>query len=332
MRARTTATLAIAALGGLALAACGTLDSAGLVHDLRLLAIRADPADQVFQIPLDPQSGGLFLDDGGISPAAAAALATIQVKPITVTALVADPHGAGRAIHYQYSVCAVLDDDGRCDPSAPQSQVLDEGLFTPDGGWGELRTTFTPSLALLGTAVQRDAYHGFDFLPVPVQLALTTPDDEVVGIKRLVFTVVFQGQAVPTPNQNPFLPAVDLDGQVWSASAAPTLPGRRGYEVAPVIPTAAEETYTREKFDGSALTFQESWRDDFFATAGGWSSLSGGGQSNLTGNAAPTDSTWTPKADDGPQPVTFFVVVRDGRGGTGWAVRSALFAPPDAGP
>jgi hypothetical protein len=317
--ARALPTGLVAALALLA-AGCGSLDSPDLVHDLRLLAMRADPPDQVFVLPLYP--------DGGLDLGAALTPGALDVQPITVTALVADPDGGGRPIHYQYAICSELADGGRCDPADPNTVALAEGDLVPDGGWAELPVTFTPSLELLGAAVEQDDYHGFGYLPVPVQLHLQVPGDEVWGFKRLVFTLVLPGQSKPAPNTNPFVPAVYLDGALWSATAPPLLDALRDYDVSPLVPTGAEEAYSRPTFEGGEVDFTESWRFNFFATAGGFSSFSTGGSSIFATGDTPSNSTWTPKAEDGPQRVTYFIVVRDGRGGEGWTVRTAQYAPP----
>ena len=306
----------------LLLAGCGTLDSPDLVHDLRVLAMRSEPAEQVFALPVYFDGGAV---DGGLD--LAAALAGLDVQPITVTTLFADPDGGGRSLHYQYAICAELGDGGRCDLSQPDAYALDEGDVTPDGGWAELSVTFTPKVSLLAAAVQADAFHGFDYLPVPVQLHLSAGSDEIFAYKRLVFSYAFAGQAVPPPNQNPYIPLLLLDGEPWSASAPPVLVDRRDYEVSPAIPDGGEEAYARATFEGGSIDFKESWRYSFLATAGAFSSFSTGGQSSVVGSANPTDSSWTPADSDAAQDVTYFVIVRDGRGGEGWTVRHARFAP-----
>lgn len=319
--------LVLSLVAALALCACGSLDAPDRVHDLRLLAMRADPPEQVFALPLPLDAGALVGPDGGLDPGTAAALAGLQLQPVTVTALVADPRGAGRSIHYDFAYCSALVNN-RCDLADPHAFVVGAGDAVADGGYLELSVTFAPKLAVLAAAVQADPYHGFGFLPLPVQLSLTSGGEEVVGFKRVLFTVVFQGEPVPAPNQNPYIPALLLDGHLWSASGPVAIADREGHTVSPVPVPDAEERYQRPQFQGGALTFRESWRYNFFATAGGFSPFGSGGQSNLTGAAAPTDSTWSPRKEDGAGRVTFFVVVRDGRGGEGWAVRSADFAPP----
>jgi hypothetical protein len=132
---------------------------------------------------------------------------------------------------------------------------------------------------------------------------------------------------VQPANQNPYVPLLLLDGEPWSASAPPTFVDRREYDVSPVIPDGGEVAYSRATFEGGAIDFKESWRFSFLATAGAFSSFSTGGQTSVVGSVNPVDSSWSPKDEDGAQDVTYFVVVRDGRGGEGWTVRHARFAP-----
>lgn len=318
-----------AALGA---AACGSLDSPDHVRDLRMLAIRAEPPEQVFALPISLDGGpSLVLADGGLDPSVAVALAGIQVQPITVRALVADPDGGGRPIHYQFAVCDALADGGRCDLGAPNAYAFKEGDWQPDAGWAELSATFTPKLELLGSAVQKDPYHGFGFLPVPVQLTIQAGDEKVVGFKRLVFTVSFADEPTPAPNTNPFIPAVFLDGSLWSATEPPVLTGAEDHLVSPVVVDGGEESYAKPKFEGGSIPLRESWRYNFYATAGGFSPGATGGQGGLLGTQIPTDTHWRPDDAEAPGPVTCFMVVRDGRGGEGWTVREAFFAG-DGGP
>ena len=323
MRARL---LKLLLLGALGLGACGSLDAPDRVHDLRLLAMRADPPEQVFALPFALDAGALIGADGGLDPSAAGALAGLQLAPVTVTALIADPAGNGRPIHYDFAYCSALVDN-RCRLTDPNAFVVGAGDVTPDAGWAELSATFTPKLAVLAAAVQADPYHGFGFLPLPVELTLTAGNEEVVGFKRVLLTVVFQGEPVPTPNQNPFIPELLIDGAAWSASGPIALEGRQSHTVSPVLVPGAEERYQRPQFAGGSLSFRESWRYNFFATAGGFSPFGSGGQSNVTGSKNPTESVWAPRTEDGAGRVNYFVVVRDGRGGEGWTVRTADFAP-----
>src|SRR5260370_177944 len=68
-----------------------TLDSSDQVHDLRILAMRVDPPEVI----VDGADG--MPSSRIVSPA------------IIVTALVADPLGAGRLVPYVFSTCARVD-------------------------------------------------------------------------------------------------------------------------------------------------------------------------------------------------------------------------------
>src|SRR5260370_21135917 len=150
-----------------------TLDSSDQVHDLRILAMRVDPPEVMVD------GGGGMLSSRIVSPA------------IIVTALVAEPLGAGRLVHYLFSTCARVDQSDavvdnsthRCVVGQLGYRILAEGDFAP-GVSGELQITFRPSSQLLSEAQSLDTYHGFGGLPLPVQGELQTGGDSPYGFKR----------------------------------------------------------------------------------------------------------------------------------------------------
>jgi hypothetical protein len=281
--------------------ACITIDTADQVHDLRLLAMRADPPE-------------VIMPDGGI-PA-------FVPFPMAVTALVADPVGAGRRVHYLFRTCAAVDTDaGRCPSDSSDNQVLEEDDFVPDGGTGEVSVTFTPSPGLLLDAVAEDDLHGFGGVTVPVQLELTAGDESAVGYKRLLFSLPFRSPP-QQPNTNPQLLGVTLNNQSWDAGTTPVLISGDNAIVPQPDPALVEE-YDRPTFDGQLIHFRESWRYSFFATSGKFNNATSGGTNNLTGQTASADNTWKPEHSAHPQDILFWMVVRDGRGGENWVIRRA---------
>jgi hypothetical protein len=320
-----------------ALTGCGSLDTADQVHDLRMLAMRAEPPEQIFDVP--PQLLASLLDGGnfgsdspgttggtsgssGISP-----LPSFQ--PVTVTGLIADPDGGGRSVHYQFATCArVSDDDARCHTDDPTFQVLNEGDVVPQQASAEVSTSFNPDLNLLLSAIEIDPYHGFGYLPVPVQLTISAGNEQVVGFKRVLYTGALDPSNPPVANLNPIIPTVDVDNHLWAESEVVLLNQRAGYEVEPYLPANLEVQYTKPTFDGTTLTFTESWRYNYFATAGTFSDSETGGTDVFTETQDNINSVWTPRATDGQQDVTFWIVVRDGRGGENWTVRHGHFQPP----
>src|SRR5262249_29162148 len=127
---------------------------------------------------------------------------------ITLTGLIADPKGAGRAVDYEISICSERDSEtARCLKDSPGYRVLGEGQVTPTALGAEPSVTFTPTWEDLSGAVVEDPYHGFGGLPVALQLAVRAGDEAVVGIKRVVFTSGLTAP-LPPPNRNPGLDGV----------------------------------------------------------------------------------------------------------------------------
>jgi hypothetical protein len=298
-------------------------------------------------ITLDAWSdGGVTFTDGGPLPFLGG---PAQIKPVTLTGLVADPEGGGRPIHYTFSVCAHLDPNNRCDPDAPGYQLITDQTLTVTSISNEMSATFTPSAELLTQAVQLDPYHAFGGLPLQTQLEVQAGNEHVVATKFVVFTPPY-GTAPVIPNTNPQIDGLQLDGSEWSATNPPTVVGGAlgsgngnprgggsvnfpdgggGHDIAPEFDVASQEVYTHPTFTGGIVTLHEAFRFNFFATLGSFNPAVSGGVSNgITNNTNPkTDSHWRPDQNDGEQDVTFWVVVRDGRGGENWIVRRAHFTP-----
>jgi hypothetical protein len=278
--------------------------------------------------------GGLFcvpqslLADAGIPIGSLGGSKT--TKPVTVTALVADPKGAGRAIHYAWSVCALRNSQSRCDADADGYQALDEGDVAQGSVSNEIAVTFTPSTALLNLAVQKDAYRGFGGLPLPVQLRITAGTEVVVGEKLVIFTLPAQMPATG-PNQNPVLLDLKASSQSWTADFVAPFKGSGadgGHDLLPVYDPATQVAYTRPTFDGKTIDFTERFKFAWYATGGGFSpAISGGGQQGFNPNTITDDTRWKPDNGDPEQDVTYWVVVRDGRGGENWLLRHGHYTP-----
>jgi hypothetical protein len=320
MRKPRTAALAGAALA-VAAACSGNLDTPDRVHDLRLLAVRADPPEEVIAVISLPD-GGVFpaLVDGGLP----------SLAPVGLTVLIADPDGGGRSVSWQMSVCAALDNDagGRCTTDSPGYSMIGTGAIVVQDVGAEPTATFQPDFGFLATALANDPYHGFGGLQVPVEVDISAGDESVAGIKRVVFTLA-SGE-LPAPNQNPGLLGVTLNDAGWDPDAGVTLSGTvsKGNKtsgtntVAPVPDPSLIETYTRPTFQGGTVTLTESWRYDFYTTGGTFGPASTGGA--RTGQTdVDITSNWTPLAGEVSGPVVVWIVVTDGRGGETWVVRHA---------
>lgn len=92
-------------------------------------------------------------------------------------------------------------------------------------------------------------------------------------------------------------------------------------ELAPVAapgPAGAPEVYTKRDASGAGLeTGPEQWVYSWFSTAGELE--------DLHTRSATAPDRWTVWSSG---PAKLVVVVRDLRGGTGWAVRDAILVPP----
>ena len=318
--------MALVAIAGACGLACGSLDSIDHVRDLRVLGVRADPPDQPLSIARDLS-------------------VTSATTPVQVTALVADPYGGGRPIAYTFAVCAKLDTGTsggggggppvastssathRCLPT--ETTEFASGTAVAKNGWVEIAASFTASQALLGAALQLDNYHGLDGLRLPVQFTVSAGDQNIVGTKLVVYTIT-QGAAY-TPNVNPNLQALQVEGAPWDANTPfifshADRPSKDGWKLQPVFDANLQVTYEQASFSGSLLQFQELWLFDYFSTFGGFSPTSAGGQRIISTVPESPDSNWLPSQDD-TGPGTFWLVVRDGRGGETWLVREAQLNP-----
>ncbi|MBS1149956.1 MAG: hypothetical protein H6Q89_1654 [Myxococcaceae bacterium] len=302
----------------------GALDGPGSVHDLRLLAMRADPPEQ-----------RLGSDAG-----------------VTVTALIANPPG-GFLVSAKWSTCAEQDSaTTRCLETSPGFTRLGESTVKtgPDGA--EPAITFGQDPALLELIRQADPYRGLAGLRQVVQVELRAGDETVVGFKRMVFVLPF-GVARPPPgpfdagpprgplpqlNTNPVVGPLEFNDAGWAPETTVlfTVPPRRTPGQPPTAPVTARnrlavledprlrEDYVVRTFSGEPRTLQETWRYNFFATHGSFSPVSAGG-SNLLGSDGGIEANWgrVEGEDGGSGPTTVWIVVRDGRGGENWTIRHA---------
>jgi hypothetical protein len=300
-------------------------------------------------------------DAGGLLPPGfdAGCSALIPLQPFRITALVADPLGNGRALHYRWDTCILVDSTARCGTDALGYQNLDQGDFTPTGISSELSTTFLPSGATL--ALARSA--GVPSVQLPVQLTVSAGSETDVGIKTI--TVTAFNRALPiAANANPILAGLQAGGVDWSLASPPIFtstaaagtstgggglggPGGKGSGSAAGIAVeaildAGAETYVAYLADGTSTERQERIGYDFFATMGTFSPPTAGragtvlipdgggvdaGPVDAGPDAGPQDeSHWAADSSAANQTVTFWVVVYDGRGGVSWVERTAQYS------
>jgi hypothetical protein len=357
------------ALPLLSLAACssGSFPAIDQVTGLTVLAIKAEPPDQ-----LVVYDGGVFaLALSSDTPFNASFIADVRpISAITATALVADPGGNGRAIQAVFATCAQLDATShQCLPGSPDYTVIGSGAYFPDAGPAIVAgATFTPSQQLLDDALALDPLHGFGYLPLPLQVTVNAGDDQAVGVKTLTFSqpVVFleslddAGVRVVQPaGVNPEVSELKIDSADWNADAGSPIIG----DDVTIMP-ALEEGYTYylpqpdggwmpstdylvPALDGGLIAFTDYWSYEFYCTAGSFSEpRTGGGPRAGLGNlgglrdAGTTffndageilPGTWVQWSADAGVPsqlVYYWIVVLDGRGGVDFAQRTARYQAP----
>jgi hypothetical protein len=356
---------ALALALALALAACADFPNPSTVTDLRVLAVRVEPAE----IILDPAAPG-------------------AVPDIILTPLVVDPRGGGRPLRLSIDVCPN-------DPTAatPPGNA-DDPTGYPSGGphtsVGSARCdrhpdrvavaagvdpAVTPAVvarldpAWVTAAFARDVFIGTDGKPhggfdlgMPLVFQITAsalndgggasgdPADTVVAIKRAVLWAA-PVRADQRPNVLPVISSVRAYDRRDDATAEPLPDAVVPLDEGTPLPVPADglwidpalgeaERYVTavlERSSGQAVPYEvarETLRYDFFATAGSFGALETSSEPP-PGVAAPPrphlESKYRPPPpNERPAEVTIWIVVRDDRGGVSWVTRS-LFVPAAEG-
>jgi hypothetical protein len=288
----------------LACAACATdLEKQSEVLKLRVLAVRADPAE-------------IVVSDGGSPPVT------------TLTALAVEPSGVATAV--RYALCTVQDPAPSPTLDCPGSQGLDLPARGDDSALLDLRDPrFLPILLTADGGTSDAAAVLREGVPVVIGFEATAPahteadggpagaDGGSLQVVRGYTTVVVHDDSRPA-NQNPELAAVRIgpDGGIdLAADGSTAVPSATVERLTPIPAPGAKE---------GTPSGPEKLGYSFFATAGSVSSLRST-DTTSTGQTADTFVDWT--TPSGPGPVRIWVVVRDGRGGTGWLERDLSVSP-----
>lgn len=286
--------LALAALGA---AACTPdFDKIWQVEDLRLLAIRAEPPEVL--VPAE-----LLLLPGAI-------------PSVRVDALVVDPRDPQATVRWQAIACTPEED--RCDEDAalrrrvhPREETGAEwAISTVD----RIGFDFQLDLELAGAALAADPFKGYGGLPIVIELRILG-DEEVVGIKRLVYGIVDPPEK--RPNQNPRLAAVKSNDAAIPASWV--VNKESAQVLLPEAEPGAKEPYVVRTFEGGTRELEEYLSYAFYVTAGELSHAQTGGEPTAVVVNKKVDditSEWSTPLEPGTERV--WVVVRDDRGGVGW--------------
>ena len=323
---------AIALIG--AVAGCHTFQDPNVVVDLRVLALAAEPPDQVVEVdltqPVDPTA------------------LLRQLVPTTVCALVADP--PARRLTWRMTMCAPTSDQ-RCDDTDPQIGAGVAG--DPDAAQPQpaLCGTVMPDaqlLALLVRAAKDDVLHGLGGLDYQLSLRIGGEDDDRALDLYAGKTLRVYPKLPPsrTANTNPRLDRIDATigvgaddaptqalalGRCADQPAPLTVPAGTKLRMTPVEPPDVRESYVIPTLDGKVQTFTETLRYQWIASAGGFSRGTSGGPHDVSGNPAPLFSDFTaPGKGDVPAPtdVSIWLIQRDERLGVRWFETCVRVVPP----
>jgi hypothetical protein len=218
------------------------------------------------------------------------------LPPAIFTALAVDPSDAGIAV--QFALCREI--TGAPSPTLPCPG--DEGIeLPPTGPFSARLDLYDPAVAAFAASAQLDGgpYDGGSGLEqtlaegVPLLIGFTarTASERLDGFANLTLRSDARGPADVNPEVSDLLIG---DGGPIST--------RQVVRLQPLTPAKADPS--------KAYTFS------FFATEGSISSLRST-DTTATGQTAPTWVEWTAPAQPSPA-VRFWVVLRDGRGGTAW--------------
>jgi hypothetical protein len=323
VRAPAAAVTAIAAIAGLA--ACATFESADIVLDMRVLAMRASVPEQVVDLdlanPQQPPDPIELLD---------------QLVPSEMCALVADPT-YDRRIRWSMTLC-LLDSDQRCSSNARlvlASAIADDPETAQPAP--RLCATIAPDGNLLGIlleALEGDLLAGLGGAEYGVSLAVG-PEGEAPALDLLAGKRLRVSPRIPaarSANTNPSLqhleaaieggePFVLPPGRCVEQAAPIELRPSQTMRGTPIESPGVREVYVLPRLDGEQQTFTENLTYQWLAGAGGFSSGSTGGPRDVAGNPAPLFTDYkAPAAKDltGPTDVQLWVVQRDERLGAAW--------------
>jgi hypothetical protein len=337
------------ALATLTLACVPPLDNPSVVHDLRILAITTDPPEIDYPAILD--GGNLLECFPDFSP-------ILSTPSVTLSALVGDPGGQGRTLHYVFTGCPQTYDEICPDGGG---YVLATGDFvapTMTATWalGQQATTeltsCPPGASICPPTPLVDAFadnplglcrYGVWF---QIGLEIDASDGETIfGSKLMVFTpvpsdyptdagVCPQGpDGGPPPHHNPQLEAFDLDGEALPLDYTPSVSASYSHTLRPIEPSNGPQQYCLPllELDGGWTELTETWLFSAMTDVGAFDREQVGGAAAITSadNGPSTDLNFTWTFPDGGVGDTadLYEITRDGRGGTSFIIRHVAVTP-----
>lgn len=306
------------------LAGCGSFEDPTIVIDTRVLAVTAEPPEQVFD--LDPQNPPMDISE-------------LNLVDATVCALVADP-GEDRALDWTMTVCAPTN-DGRCEGHGdrPRFELGSGRIEDPEtAGTAQPACGTLPAdaglLLVLEDAIMRDELGGFSGIDVQVTTKITPAggDDEDAIFAEKDVRYAIRLPAERTANTNPDVDHFDILVEDADPIVLPL--GRCADQIVPinivagevlplipVEPDGVREDYLVPTFDGGSRAFTENLTYQWLASAGAWNRAFSGGPHDISGAEAKLDATWeAPFPEDVPEPldVSLWIIQRDERLGARW--------------
>jgi len=306
-----------------AVAACGKFQDPNVVVDLRVLAIDADPADQLVDVDLTKRIDPLEILG--------------QLVPTKVCALVADPVQDRRLV-WSMRLCQYGDGE-RCDEDSAYP-IANGTIDDPDTTMPEpqLCATVMPDQNLLGVylgALKGDTLQGLGGVDAELELRVggeldVRSDDEFVAKDMRI------SPRIPTtrvPNQNPYLDHIDAAIEDNPPVALPLgrcvdqmtpyeMPPATKVRLLPVEPGGVREVYQVPTLDRMVQTFTETLTYQWVASAGSFSAGTTGGKRDITGNAPALFTDFkSPSVKDlmgEPMDISVWIVQRDERLGLHW--------------
>jgi hypothetical protein len=302
--------------------ACSSFENPEIVLDFRVLAMSAEPPEQLIDVDIqDPAPPVELLE---------------QVVPTEICTLLSD-RDFDRRLRWEMTVCS-LDNDLRC--TGGPTYVIGSGIWDdPEQSPTSPRLchSIPPDGNLLGVALYayaNDRLRGLGGIYYGVQLRVggedADPELDLYAAKNL--RLMPRIPAEITANTNPSLERVDVtlaDGEPMPLAFGrcrdqPTpleVPAGIRIRLTPVEPEGVRETYLVPTTDGSSREFTESLTYQWLASAGNYSAGSTGGTRDAFGNPAPLFTDWRAPAAkdlDGPTDVELWFIQRDERLGAHW--------------
>lgn len=328
MRAAAPLALGLAGAG----AGCATFEDPTLVLDLRVVAMTAEPPEQILDVELagrEPPSPGALIELLG------------QLAPTRVCAYVADPEMT-RELRWSMTACLPTD-DLRCDPERPQVSLalarLGDPEVLPDGGraCALIEYDVDPAgwIALLASALQRDPTRGLAGLDYAIELRIgdpgAPPAQDVFAVKQARISARLP--ATKVANHNPSISDLQLSVRQVRGDSAPKrrCPERdpqdqfviRSGDVVTLFPVEpgqgadepAREEFTVPTLDGGFETFTETLTYQWLAGAGAFQDPITGGPPDLFGNETLLGTDWSAPRVSAMTDVPIWLVQRDERFG-----------------